>query len=150
MFFIHLRGTKKAVYMVRCNLMGYDLPEITNEEGSDDSYVMHCELSTKYDGLPNLHDFGTEKEVWDGNIIDLSGVTIEDILSGSHDYEYSSHELNILSGLFNVDIEVFHDPEDKWWEDMDAEPQYPFYAYSKGKEVKNEVLDSDDQSVFSF
>ena len=28
---IHLRGPKKAVYMVRHNLLGYDLPETSDE-----------------------------------------------------------------------------------------------------------------------
>lgn len=150
MYFIHLRGTKKAVYMVRCNLMGYGLPEITKEEGTEDSYVMHCELETKHDVLPNQHGFGSEKEVWDGDTIDLSDITLEDILSGTHDYEYSSHELDMLSGLFAVDIEVLNDPEDKWWVDAECDPQYPFCAYSEGKEIKWEDQDSDDQSIFSF
>ena len=150
MFYIHLRGNKKAVYMVRSNLMGYDLPEIVDENGSDDLYIMHCELETKYDAIPNQHRFLDEKEVWDGTIIDLSGITIDEILSGSHDYEYSSHELDMLSGMFNVDIEVFSDPEDKWWEDADCDAQYPFYAYSKGKEIKSEILNDFDEGVFSF
>lgn len=150
MFYIHLRGSKKAVYMVRANLMGYDLPEIENEQGDDDIYIMHCKLETKHDALPNQHDFGDEKEFWDGSIINLSGISIEEILSGAFDYKYSSHELDFLSGMFDVDIEVLSDPEDKWWEDAECDPQYPFCAYSKGKEIKWEDQDSLDQSVFTF
>ena len=150
MYYIQLRRRKIAVYVVRCNLMGYDLPEITKEEGTDDTYIMHCELSTDNDGLPNQHLFGDEKEIWDGNTIDLSSIKMEDILSGTYDYEYSSHEMSMLSGLFGVDIEVLNDPDDKWWEDAECDPQYPFYAWSNGKETKNQILDSDDQSAFSF
>ena len=150
MFFIHLKGTKKAVYMVRCNLMGYGLPEIVDEKGDDDSYIMYCTLETKHDALPNQHSFGAEKEVFDGNIMDLSDVSMEDILSGALEYKYSHLELDMLSGLFDVDIEVLSDPEDKWWEDAECDPQYPFCAYSKGKEIKWEDQESLDESVFSF
>ena len=150
MFFIHLKGNKKAVYMVRCNLMGYGLPEIVDEKGDDDTYIMHCELETKYDAVPNQHSFGAEKEVFDGNIMDLSDVSMEDILSGTYEYQYSHLELDILSGLFDVDIEVFNDPEDKWWEDAGCDPRYPFYAFSKGKETKMEAQKGFDESVFSF
>lgn len=150
MFYIHLRGAKKAVYMVRCSLVGYDFPEIVHEEGTEDSYVMHCTFETRHDGFPNQHEFGSEKETWDGSIIDLSTVTMDSILSGEHDYDYSEHELEYLSGLFNVDIEIFNDPDDKWWEDAECDPQYPFCAYSKGIQIKCEDQESDDQSIFSF
>ena len=98
MFFIHLKGTKKAVYMVRCNLMGYGLPEIVDEKGDDDSYIMYCTLETKHDALPNQHSFGAEKEVFDGNIMDLSDVSMEDILSGALEYKYSHLELDKING----------------------------------------------------
>ena len=75
---------------------------------------------------------------------------MDSILSGEHDYDYSKHELEYLSGLFNVDIEILNDPDDKWWEDAECDPQYPFCAYSKGIQIKCENQESDDQSIFSF
>ena len=72
MYIIHIRGNKKAVYMLRHNLLGYGLPMITYEDGNEASYVMHCELATRYDGIPNQHSFGDAHEEWDGNVVDLS------------------------------------------------------------------------------
>ena len=63
---------------------------------------------------------------------------------------YIDHEIEVLSGMFNVQIELLNDPDDKWWEDAELEPQYPFYAYDKGKEIKNVVLSSFDFQAFSF
>ena len=151
MYKIHLKGPKKAVYLVRNNLVGYGLPYILFETGTDDLYVMHCEMATKHDGIPNQHCwFDDPQEKWDGNTVDLSVINFDDIIAGKYNLDYIDYELDVLSGLFNVDIEILNDPDDKWWEDADCDPQYPFYAYSKGKEVKNVVRESDDPEIFSF
>lgn len=182
MYTIHIKGRKKAVYMLRHNLLGYGLPEITYEDGDENSYIMHCEMGTQYDAIPNQHSFDDAHEEWDGKVVDLSEISLEEIMSGQHDYDYSDYELDILSGMFDVDIEVFNDPDDKWWEDVDFDdfddpedrlwddedfedyddhdsfdiedtkikPQYPFYAYSKGKEIKHKILENYDSGIFSF
>ncbi len=167
MFIIHIRGSKKAVYMLRHNLLGYGLPDITYEDGNEDSYIMHCEMETSHDAIPNQHSFGDAPEEWDGMKLDLSEISMDEIKSGQHDYEYSNHELDILSGIIDVDIEILNDPDDKWWEDIDVDvfedlegfdvegmevkPQYPFYAYSKGKEITNKCFEEeDDPNIFSF
>ncbi len=147
MYQIHLRGTRKAVYLVRNNIIGYGYPEILYEAGTDDLYIMHCELETKYDAIPNQH---RSPEKWNENVEDLSVISMDDILSGKYDMNYSDHELEVLSGMFDVEIEMLNDPDDKWWEDAESEPEYPFYACAKGKMTRNETQDSDDPEVFSF
>ena len=179
MYRIHLRGTKKAVFLVRANLVGYGEPEILYEAGTDDLYVIHCELATKYDGIPNSNLHREAKE-WDGSTVDLSAISMDDILAGKYSFTYDDRALDELSGMFGVDIEILNDPDDKWWEDEEYEefedddeeygddeageegeeeddaeawgprPQYPFYAYSNGKEIMDDTLESFDLDVFSF
>ena len=150
MYIIHLKGSKKAVYMIRHNLLGYGLPEIQFEKGTDDNFVMHCTLETRHDAIPNQHGISDSEEIWDGTTINLSNMSLSDIQSGKYDGEYESHELQVLSGLFNVEIEILNDPEDKWWEDAELDPQYPFYGYANGKTVKDYYEESNDSDVFSF
>lgn len=147
---IHLRGPKKAVYMVYHNLLCCDPPDITHEEGTDDSFVMHFMHYTKYDAYPNEHRWG-EADSWDGTPIDLTGIPLEDILANKYTFTYADHDLAAFSGMFGVEIELLHT-----WDDMgDGEewengPVYPFFAYANGKVIRNEELDSDDPEVFSF
>ena len=80
----------------------------------------------------------------------MSEVSLEDIKNGKYDGMYIDHEIEVLSGMFNVQIELLNDPDDKWWEDAELDPQYPFYAYANGKESTNTVLSDLDRSAFSF
>ena len=147
MYLIHLKGNKKAVLIVCNNLVGYGTPEIVHEEGNDEEYIIHCELDTKHDAIPNQH---LDSEAWDGSLVDLSEVSLDDIKNGKYDDMYIDHEIEVLSGMFNVQIELLNDPDDKWWEDAELDPQYPFYAYTNGKESTNTVLSELDTSAFSF
>ena len=150
MYYIHLRGPQKAVYMIRHNLVGFGLPEIVHEEGTNERFIMHCQLETRHDAIPNEHGGSLKRERWDKKTVDLTDISFEDIKAGQYDAQYIDHELGVLSGMFGVEIELLNDPDDKWWLDMGCEPEYPFYAYSKGKETKDLTVESDDPSVFSF
>ena len=149
MYYIHLRGEEKPVYMVWSNIAGYGLPDITETKTENGKFIMCCEIATKWDAVPNQHR--TDEE-WDGTKADLSSYGLEAAKEGRYADEYSDHELRVLSGMFDVDIEVYNDPEDKFWEYMDNDdirPSYLMLRYSEGVEKSDHYEEYNDNN-FSF
>ena len=108
MYEIHIKGKKIAVLLVWTNILGYGEPYITLEEGSDEDFVMHCEIETKHDGNP----FGYTDKDWDGKIADLSIYNEATLRNGEFRYCFENYGLIFLSGYLDVEIETLNNPDD--------------------------------------
>lgn len=144
MYKIKLKGSKKAVYLVWSNILGYDLADICETSGDEEMFTMICSISTKHDAVPNQQ---WDSQAWDGTIIDQSAFNIDAAINGDYSGQFTDKELVVLSGMFGVEISVFGIPEDQWWLDAEMDPQYPFYEFKNGEEVTNDTICSVDDAL---
>lgn len=133
---IHLRGAKKAVYLAWGSALGYGQPDITFEDGTDEDYIMHCEICTKYSADPFDPPHG-DPEPWDGTIIDLSQYEDEKVYSEQCTYEFESIGYEKLSGCLDIDIQTKNIPEEGW-------PGF-VKKYSKGTMLLDDLIWGDEE-----
>ena len=133
MFEVHLKGKKIAVLLAKANVIGYDGLDVTYESGDDENYVMHGEISTKYDAEP----FGDADETWDGSAVDLNKYTMADLEGGNYDLCFQGYGAKGISGLLSIEIETLCRPDD------DACPFCDFCHYAMGKIVENSSFKND-------
>lgn len=126
MYEIHIKGNKIAALLVWTNAFGYGEPYITFMEGSDENFVMHCEIETKFDENPYGY---TEKE-WNGEKADLLAYTEDEIQSGEYRYCFANCGLSFLSGFLNVEIEMLNRPDDS------INPYCTFTHYADGRLIE--------------
>jgi len=138
MYEIHLKGNKKAVLLAWANAVGFVEPDILFEEGTDDSYIMHCEIETNWDSDP----YPGESESYDGATVVLDDYSEEAIRNGEHSMCFEKYDAKNLSGYLNIEMEILNRPDDG------ANPFCDFYHFSSGKNVeysrfKNPDFDED-------
>lgn len=150
MYEIHVKGKKKAVLLVLENAVGYTAPEITFEQGDDDTYIVHCEIETKWDADP----FG-DGESWDGTCVNLDNYSYEGIKKGDYLLCFNGVGTKTLSGMLNVEIEMVNRPDDSY------NLSCAFEYYVNGKMVESgqyknpefegeEPEDEDEEFFFEF
>ena len=128
MYEIHFKGKKIAVLLGWTNLLGYGEADIIHEEETqNDNFILHCEISTKYDESP----FGTEEKDWDGETADIAQYTEDDIRSGKHYMCFEQSNIKYLSGFLNLEIEMLNRPDDN------ANPRCEFLHYLAGECIES-------------
>ena len=127
MYKVHLKGKKIAALLAWANLRGYDEAEVTYEDGTDDDYIIHCEISTKWDANPFI---GTP-QTWNGEVKDLSEYDEDSIRDGMYYDALEGYDAQYLSGYLGLDIEMLNVPDD------DGVPVCVFTKYQNGECVED-------------
>lgn len=122
MYEVHLRGAKKAVLLAWVSADAYDWPaEKTYESGTDEEFILHYEVETKYDNSPYAGTGG-----WDGTKDDLSPYSIEKIDAEEYFLPISGSSESV-SGRLGIEIEMLH----IWDEDPDLPKEFLRCSYGK-------------------
>lgn len=145
MFEIHIKGEKKAALLAWQSALGYGEADVLLEEGSDEEYVIHCEISTKYDANPfEPNSMSESVREWNGETINLEEYSESDIRNGKYYLQFECVGLKYLTGFLNLEMELLNRPDDEL-------PVWMFEHWNKGTCIENESYkaeDADDDALY--
>nr|MBQ4457400.1 hypothetical protein [Clostridia bacterium] len=139
MYRIRISGPKKEVLATCALAEGYDVPDIQFEKGTDDEFVLICEMETRYDASPY-----SGEEDWDGErfpLDDISEPALRDMTMGGELDELEDLRetgLKNITGCLGTDVRMVNIPDD------DDVPVINLYRCFNGQDLKFDMRHLDE------